>query len=82
MKRTLIVTLAVDLGELPDEERANCAKLEECEPSDLPSLSDVDPDDVAECIQGEVENSEEMFAGWGLYTAITGVRIIKADWQK
>ena len=81
MKRTLICTLEIDLGELPDNERAECAKMADTTPDNLPSLANIEPHELSECIESAIEQNEEFFSGSGLFAKIEVVRVSEHGWK-
>lgn len=80
-KKTLRIVVDVDLGELPDNERKECAKLDGCEPSELPSLDDASAFELAECLCGSFDN-EETWGGSGIYCKVAGVKIVSQEFVK
>lgn len=84
MKKTLIVTLEVDVEDLDDTERreANDVLGEPLE--ELPDLSAVRPDELAGLIVGEIENpsGDSPFAGSDIFAKFTGARVRSATFEE
>lgn len=81
MKRTLTITIDVELADLTDEERAECEELSECEDEDgfpisLPRLKDHEPMELVEPIIDSLPDNEETWAGTGIYAKITSARLV------
>lgn len=79
--KTLKVIMEIDVEDLLPEERADCAKLDQCEPDELPDISEIETYQMADCVEVAVMNYEEMFAGSGLYAKVAAVRITDYDWK-
>lgn len=82
MKRTLVVTLEVDLVELSKEEREECALHEECHIKKLPGVRDMELRPVADCIAGAIVIGDEVFAGASIYANVSDARPKHAKWKR
>ena len=81
MKRTLVVTMEVDVTDYSAAERKEFAREGDCKPSELPGARDADPFDVADAIAESLPINEEIFAGSMLYVKIASAKPTKAAWK-
>lgn len=80
VRKTLRVTLDIQVEDLDAEERRECAALEGVPARDLPRLNDASPEGLAEVIVGAVEcGSEEFFGGSGIYAKFTDATVLSAE---
>lgn len=84
--RTLIVTLALNVDDVSDEERREGLFLEEGEEPDemdLPApVAELHPDDIADLLPTAILSPDnEMFAGSGVFAQITDVTVKNAAWE-
>lgn len=82
MKKTINVTMEVDVSDLSAKDLRENAKLCECKISDLPVVADLTPGTIADCVVGSLEVNEELFAGSHMYIRVTGARVIAASYKE
>ena len=77
MARKIILTLEVEIDDLPDEEREDCADIEDISVDELPLLKDYELHELAQPIGGDLsERNEEIWSGTGVFVRITGSKIL------
>jgi hypothetical protein len=81
MKKTLLVTFEIEVTDLPEAELKAEAKLVGCDVEDFTTLEDADSLEVAECMTSVLEESDDMFAGSGLYIQVTTGKVVQATWK-
>ena len=88
-KRTMVVTLEVVVSDLPDQERAECAEIDndvlddEGVPVPIPDLTEYeDVEELAGLLQEGIspDMCREMFAGSGIFVTFESALLIRAEW--
>ena len=81
-KRKMLITLEIDVADVPRKEKTEDARMCGCKVSELPGLSDLVPFDVAEMIACDiVGNSDELFAGTDSFCRIIKAKPIAYKWK-
>lgn len=80
MKKTVRVTMDIDVSDLSQAQLRENAELGECKVSDLPTIKDLNPGDIADQFVSAVELSEETFAGSDMHIKVTGAKLVSADY--
>ncbi|OCK08624.1 MULTISPECIES: hypothetical protein [Thalassospira] len=84
MKRTVIVTLEVEFGDLSGDARKAIAKETEEHPDELPGLVDYEASELAEPF-GYLEtaiDTEEFLAGSDIMASITASQVIECKFKE
>jgi len=81
MKRTMIVTLEIEVEDLGPAARKDAAVCEGTVPSELPSLKDATLEDFRQIIPACIEKNDEAFGGSMVYAAFAKATVTEANWK-
>jgi hypothetical protein len=76
MKKTMRLVLEIDVQDLSEEDRADCADLA-LDDGPLPTLDDYSANEIAEVFEDMDEG--ELFAGSMVYARLGGSRVVSAE---
>ena len=82
MSKLLIVTMQIEVDDLPDDERAEEASLSLSHIDDLPTLEEADEWEVAGCVSDAIDTSEEIFSGSDMFVRIIETKVLNAEWAE
>lgn len=81
MKKILTITFDVEVNDLSKADLKENADLVGCKPSELVTLRDCAPSDIADSLVGAMLYNEENFAGSGMYIKILNTNVVNAEWR-
>lgn len=82
MKRKLLISFEIEVTDLTEKERKECARSEDCKPKDLPRLSEVSADDLGRVIEGAIMSpGTELFGGSCIYAKFTRANLVGAEFK-
>jgi hypothetical protein len=81
--RTLLVTLEIDVDDLSEKDRAQCARDMQCGIEQIPDMSEVSAAEFSNLLEGiGMEGSVEyFFAGSDIYAEFKECRVLDCDWK-
>lgn len=79
MARRIRITVEVELADLSDEERAECARLDGCSPEALPTVDDYEAYELTGPLVEGLSDDAAIWEGTGVYARVAKVDLLASE---